>query len=164
MRPDEIHQGHTYRCTDDLTRRVDTEDDDRIRVTLRRGDRVLSSGVRLTRQDLAAMAVADVTDQVAPRPTAPEPPALPRHTCHARGCETPVPKKMLMCGPHWGQVPERLRRAVWKHYQDGQEEGQHTPTPAWHEAADAAIGAVADLEAAKPKPQPTLFDSMETAS
>ena len=69
------------------------------------------------------------------------------HTCHARGCSTPVPPKMLMCLPHWRMVPTELQREVYRTYQPGQEHGRFTPTEAWHRAADAAIQAVADKEA-----------------
>ena len=64
------------------------------------------------------------------------------HTCHARNCNTAVPRKMLMCRKHWRMVPRALQNDVWAHYQSGQEEGMHTPTEDWHKAADAAIKAV----------------------
>jgi hypothetical protein len=71
-----------------------------------------------------------------------------RHMCHARGCETPVPPKLLMCLKHWKLVPSKLQRAVYLHYQPGQESGAYRPTDAWHEAADQAIDAVAKREKA----------------
>jgi len=41
------------------------------------------------------------------------------HTCPARGCRRNLPDHLLMCKPHWYQVPAHLRRAVWDAYQDG---------------------------------------------
>ncbi len=70
------------------------------------------------------------------------------HHCHARGCIKPVPRAMLMCHKHWYMVPLELRRRVWATYQPGQEEGRAEVSKEWHEAADAAIKAVADKEAA----------------
>ena len=52
-----------------------------------------------------------------------------------------------MCRAHWRLVPRDLQRDVWATYQRGQERGEHRPTKAWHEAADAAIAAVAEREA-----------------
>ena len=72
------------------------------------------------------------------------------HRCHARGCEKPCPPKFLMCRKHWHMVPETLRNAVWGTYQPGQESGRHRPSREWHDAADAAIEAVAKIEASQP--------------
>jgi len=47
-----------------------------------------------------------------------------------------------MCGKHWRMVPRALQRAVWAHYQNGQELGLARPSSEWHAAADAAIDAV----------------------
>jgi hypothetical protein len=70
------------------------------------------------------------------------------HTCHVRGCKVEVPPEMLMCRKHWRMVPPRIRRAVWRHYRPGQCDDKR-PSKAWHEAADAAIAAVAKKEAAQ---------------
>ncbi len=43
------------------------------------------------------------------------------HRCHAIGCETPVPPKLLMCRAHWNRVPKVLQAQVWAHYRPGQE-------------------------------------------
>lgn len=67
------------------------------------------------------------------------------HTCHARGCGIAVKPEMLMCRRHWFKVPQKIRDAVWEHYRDGQCDDKQ-PSEAWHEAADAAIGAVAAKE------------------
>jgi hypothetical protein len=41
------------------------------------------------------------------------------HQCPATGCKRNLPDHLLMCKPHWFQVPHHLRRAVWSAYQDG---------------------------------------------
>jgi len=41
------------------------------------------------------------------------------HRCPARGCKRNLPDHLLMCRPHWYQVPYHLRSAVWNAYQDG---------------------------------------------
>jgi len=75
--------------------------------------------------------------------------ASPAHRCHARGCRAPCPPERLMCGPHWRMVPADLQRAVWAAYRPGQCDDK-SPSAAWHEAADAAIAAVAEAEAPAP--------------
>lgn len=72
------------------------------------------------------------------------------HTCHARGCNVPVPPKMLMCSAHWRKVPRDLQRSVWAHYRSGQEVDKN-PTMSYLDAADAAIKAVAKKELKKPR-------------
>jgi hypothetical protein len=64
------------------------------------------------------------------------------HTCHARLCNTKCLAEYLMCRKHWAMVPRKLQLAVWKHYRKGQCDDKR-PSPQWHEAADAAIAAVA---------------------
>jgi hypothetical protein len=73
------------------------------------------------------------------------------HTCHARNCNAKVPRSMLMCRRHWFMVPKFLRDEVWRTYVHGQCNMDPPPSEAWHRAADAAIAAVAQREAA-PKP------------
>jgi hypothetical protein len=51
-----------------------------------------------------------------------------------------------MCKRHWYMVPLRIRRAVWRYYRPGQCDDKR-PSQAWHDAADAAIKAVAEKEA-----------------
>lgn len=63
------------------------------------------------------------------------------HLCHARGCRTPVPPKMLMCKRHWRMVPPELQRAVWANYRPGQCDDKR-PSQEWMAAANAAIVAV----------------------
>lgn len=43
------------------------------------------------------------------------------HHCHAIGCERAVPPRLLMCAPHWRQVPGNLQRLIWRSYVKGQE-------------------------------------------
>lgn len=67
------------------------------------------------------------------------------HECHARGCATKVPPRLLMCGPHWRRVPKELQEAVWKTYRKGQEIDKR-PTPEYLAAANDAIEAVVWVE------------------
>jgi hypothetical protein len=69
------------------------------------------------------------------------------HHCHARGCRVPTEPEMLMCLRHWRMVPRDLQRRVWATYRHGQCDDKR-PSQAWHEAADAAIAAVAAKEPA----------------
>lgn len=70
------------------------------------------------------------------------------HRCYARGCRTPVPPRLLMCGPHWRLVPPPLQAAVWATYRPGQEITKD-PSRAYLDAAEAAIRAVAEREGAR---------------
>lgn len=74
------------------------------------------------------------------------------HTCHARGCDKPVPPERLMCLGHWRMVPRVIQRAVWSAYRPGQCDDKR-PSEVWHHAADAAIGAVARKEGQPMRPQ-----------
>lgn len=67
------------------------------------------------------------------------------HSCHARGCNKPVPPRMLMCFHHWRMVPRDLQTAVWDTYRPGQERTKD-PSPEYLAAAMAAVNAVAALE------------------
>jgi len=79
------------------------------------------------------------------------------HTCHARGCPTPVAPKLLMCAKHWKLVPRLEQAQVWAHYRPGQEVDK-APTKRYLDAADAAIRAVAKKEGLLNKPaQGELF-------
>lgn len=73
------------------------------------------------------------------------PPKRQGHHCHARRCETAVKPELLMCLRHWRMVPRGIQRAVWDSYRPGQCDDKH-PSAAWHKAADAAIGYVAQQE------------------
>lgn len=43
------------------------------------------------------------------------------HTCHAHGCNRPVPPSMWGCRTHWFSLPKAVRDAVWREYRSGQE-------------------------------------------
>lgn len=69
MRHDEIHVGRTYACADGYTRHVVRQERDVLGlpvlvVTLRKGARLVSSGVRMLPEALAAKATADITEEV----------------------------------------------------------------------------------------------------
>ena len=68
-----------------------------------------------------------------------------KHECHAEGCETPVPPRMLMCPKHWRMVPAQLKAGVWATYVPGQEVRKN-PTGEYMVASQAAIDAVAVKE------------------
>lgn len=74
------------------------------------------------------------------------------HTCHAHGCEKPVPPRMLFCAPHWRQVRPALRRAVWREYRPGQENDK-MPSPRYMAVQRLAVAEIAfrphDEDAAK---------------
>lgn len=67
------------------------------------------------------------------------------HLCHAEGCGTAVPPRMLMCRRHWRMVPRALQDAVWAEYVPGQER-RKDPTESYLDAAHEAIRAVAAKE------------------
>lgn len=72
---------------------------------------------------------------------------MSKHVCHAKKCKVEVPPKMLMCRKHWYMVPKKIQQRVWKHYVPGQEISK-TPTRKYLKAAQAAVDAVAEREAA----------------
>jgi hypothetical protein len=65
------------------------------------------------------------------------------HTCHAIGCAVRVRPELLMCGRHWWMVSRPTQLAVWAAYRPGQCDDKN-PSRAWLDAADAAIGEVAE--------------------
>ena len=83
------------------------------------------------------------------------------HHCHARGCRVAVPARLLMCAPHWRQVPKALQSAVYRTYRPGQETDRHV---AWDylRAAIAAINLVARIEGQRERimPSPSLQGSI----
>lgn len=67
--------------------------------------------------------------------------------CPVRACKAVHTLALLMCPMHWRLVPHHLKENVWRHYQRGQELFAHgfevpAPTPAYLDAASAAIAAV----------------------
>jgi hypothetical protein len=43
------------------------------------------------------------------------------HYCHAFGCQRRVPPKLFVCRPHWLELPQPFRDAIWTEYRHGQE-------------------------------------------
>ncbi|MCK9901238.1 hypothetical protein [Glutamicibacter sp. V16R2B1] len=80
------------------------------------------------------------------------------HTCHAEGCTTPCPPRMLMCHPCWDLVPHDRQRAVLDAYQPGQERLRVMPSDAWLTAAFRANNAVA-LAKGQPLPYPAMEEA-----
>lgn len=67
------------------------------------------------------------------------------HFCHATGCSTEVPPRLLMCLRHWRMVPRDIQSAVWRHYRPGQEIDKR-PTAEYLAVMKLAIDAVAVKE------------------
>lgn len=44
-----------------------------------------------------------------------------RHMCHWPSCRRIIPVKLFMCTPHWKQLPQVHRDAIFKAYRVGQE-------------------------------------------
>lgn len=70
-------------------------------------------------------------------------PSLSTHLCTAIGCKRTVPKRLLMCAPHWNMVPGALQQAVLTTWRRG-------PSVEWLAARTAAIEAVALAEHGRP--------------
>ena len=60
------------------------------------------------------------------------------HTCHAFGCDAPVPPRMFMCRPHWFALPVSMRNAVLDAYTPGQERNFRKVSAAYLQAAREA--------------------------
>lgn len=60
-----------------------------------------------------------------------------KHTCHWPGCGKQVPPAMWGCAPHWFALPAKIRAAIWRAFEPGQEQTM-TPSDEYMEAADAA--------------------------
>lgn len=71
---------------------------------------------------------------------------MARHTCHADGCDTPVPPRMFMCRAHWFMVPKPLRDRIWATYRPGQERDKQ-PSLEYLDTAMEAINVVREKEA-----------------
>lgn len=61
------------------------------------------------------------------------------HKCHAIGCKASCKPEHLMCARHWAMLPQPRKDSVLREYKKGQCENSPTPSPQWHDAADAAI-------------------------
>lgn len=90
------------------------------------------------------------------------------HTCHARGCEVEVPRKLFMCKKHWFKLPKAMQDAVWREYKPGQENGQASVTEEYCRVTDEAIRHLHELEAkaqakaAADAGQLSMFETKET--
>lgn len=71
--------------------------------------------------------------------------ATPRHECHADGCKSEIPPKLLFCARHWRMLPKYLQRSVWDAYVPGQEITK-TPTAKYLDVMREAIRFVARAE------------------
>lgn len=67
------------------------------------------------------------------------------HRCHALGCKTPCPPRMLMCRTHWSRVPPHLQREVYATVGKRGRVVDATWAP-WWRASHQAIAAVAQDE------------------
>ncbi len=72
------------------------------------------------------------------------------HTCHAIGCETPVPPVMHMCKPHWRMVSALNKSRLLAAYRPGQENDKR-PTGDYCRAAALTISEVARKDGVTPK-------------
>ena len=69
------------------------------------------------------------------------------HVCHVYGCDVPVPPRMLMCRPHWAQVPREMQDAVYSTFNPQQcKRRGPIPTREWLKAARAALTHVEQAE------------------
>jgi hypothetical protein len=55
---------------------------------------------------------------------------------------------MFMCRRHWMMLPKVFKDAIWANYTPGQER-RKDPTPAYLEAAKAAVDALWEMESAR---------------
>lgn len=69
-----------------------------------------------------------------------------QHKCAVNGCERQIPLDMLMCAPHWRNVPSTLKAEVNRQYTKGQEI-TGSITPAYAQAARAAVDSIETKEA-----------------
>lgn len=69
------------------------------------------------------------------------------HICHAKNCNTPTNRSMLMCRKHWKMVPPRMKDEVYRHFNPEQcKPNTFLPTKDWLVAARKAINHVAKVE------------------
>lgn len=59
------------------------------------------------------------------------------HKCPGPGCPVQVPDHMLMCRPHWYQVPAALRSRVWATWRNGAGAGYADHSHAMQDAIDS---------------------------
>jgi hypothetical protein len=61
------------------------------------------------------------------------------HKCPLEGCSKQVPHHILMCYPHWKQVPPEIQKRVNRTWREG-------PVEAYLQAREAAIRSVQSEE------------------
>lgn len=82
------------------------------------------------------------------------------HSCHAHGCDKPVPPRMFMCPRHWYSLRKPMRDAIWREYRPGQENDKR-PSLRYLVVQKRAVAEVAfkpNDEAAAVAAGPYLFD------
>lgn len=57
--------------------------------------------------------------------------------CPVPGCETKHSRNLMMCKPHWFQVPKPIRDEVWRSFK-----GEGVLSDTYLDAREAAIGSV----------------------
>ena len=67
---------------------------------------------------------------------------MSHHECAISWCTEWVDNPVLMCDPHWAEVPYERRVAVADSYQPGQAEGRVLPTAEYISAVTRAVGSV----------------------
>jgi len=81
------------------------------------------------------------------------------HHCHWPGCETLVPPAQWGCRTHWYQLPEPLRKRIWRAYKPGQEISK-TPSREYVQVArEVQVWIQQHAPARPPAPEPTLFET-----
>lgn len=73
---------------------------------------------------------------------------MPKHTCHATGCDVSVPPRMFMCRRHWYMLPKTYRDRVWSAFRPGQEDDKN-PSATYTRVAMDAIRYLEALEASE---------------
>jgi hypothetical protein len=67
------------------------------------------------------------------------------HPCAADQCDVPLPPRLLMCGPHWRDVPRVIQARIYALYRPGQTAA--TASPEYLAVLDEAVAAVRESEA-----------------
>lgn len=80
------------------------------------------------------------------------------HTCHATGCETPVPPEMFMCRRHWFMLPKQMRNRIWQTYRPGQCDDWEI-SHEYTEAAREAVRYIAKKECVEP--EVSVYDMLD---
>lgn len=60
-----------------------------------------------------------------------------KHTCHALGCKTPCPPRMLMCRACWSKVPRELQAEVYATVKKRKPDVDASWAPWWRAQAKA---------------------------